>query len=549
MSKYKYNPNAIQEKIKEEKSNVTSGKNVARTLLGQGLAFGFGDEIEASIRSMFSEKDYNEIVKEVRGEIDQFRDVNPALAYGTEIAGAVLPAIFTGGASLAGQAAARGGAKLATSGITNNMAKLGQFAAKNPIKTSMAQGAAYGMGTTQSDPNAGLLKSIGDRAFGGVEGAAIGGTLGAGVRAITPVISQSARKLMNKDVDLTTGQMLDGNMVGRGLRQLEENMPLGMMSGPIEKSYKTFNVAALNELAEKTGVKISKDMSSPVAFEKLVSGVKNQIDDSVSKLSIKNPTELYRFFQSVLKQSDDIDEVQRKALMTKFAKILIGKSGNKTVTGKDLQQLDRLFRKQIPSLRTSPDSTKTFLADALEIAEEGFRTRLSGKELNKYLQSKDAYRKLIALSRANTSSNAATFTPAQLGRAARQGDKSAGKINSSTGKVDFADLTEAGQQVLTRTAPNSGTVSNAIAAGGLLGGLFSPTVMSAVGPALLGAGLYSGMQRSPLAARVLGEGINAASRGIRAATPNISGSSSGMFTPDNQPLPRSALRNLYSLFR
>ena len=61
MATYKRDNQVFKKEAEDRRKESTSAKNVARTLLGQGLAFGFGDEIEASIKNLFSEKDYNEI--------------------------------------------------------------------------------------------------------------------------------------------------------------------------------------------------------------------------------------------------------------------------------------------------------------------------------------------------------------------------------------------------------------------------------------------------------------------------------------------------------
>ena len=61
---------------------------------GQGLSFGFGDEIEAFVTSALdSNASYADTLKEVRNKINDFRKRNPGVAYGTEIAGAILPSI------------------------------------------------------------------------------------------------------------------------------------------------------------------------------------------------------------------------------------------------------------------------------------------------------------------------------------------------------------------------------------------------------------------------------------------------------------------------
>ena len=86
--------------IKPSKTSKT--KNTLRTLLGQGIAFGFGDEIEAKARQLAGDgRSYDEIVSEIRGDIDRFRETNPTLAYGSEILGS-LPSAIAGGAGFIG---------------------------------------------------------------------------------------------------------------------------------------------------------------------------------------------------------------------------------------------------------------------------------------------------------------------------------------------------------------------------------------------------------------------------------------------------------------
>ena len=74
-------------------SNRGSDSQNIRTF-AQGLTFGFADEIEAFVRSAVdSNASYADTLKEVRNKINKFRRDNPAAAYGTEIAGAILPSI------------------------------------------------------------------------------------------------------------------------------------------------------------------------------------------------------------------------------------------------------------------------------------------------------------------------------------------------------------------------------------------------------------------------------------------------------------------------
>jgi len=83
----------------EEKAPTERG----RTFL-QGITFGTADELEAYIRSIGSEREYEDLVNEIRGNLDSYKQARPLEAAGAEIAGAAAPAviatILTGGGAL-----------------------------------------------------------------------------------------------------------------------------------------------------------------------------------------------------------------------------------------------------------------------------------------------------------------------------------------------------------------------------------------------------------------------------------------------------------------
>lgn len=75
----------------------------------QGMTFGGADEAEAWLRSQVSKRPYEEILKEVRGKLADYRGAKPWEALGYEAGGAAIPAIagalFTGGGSTAAASA------------------------------------------------------------------------------------------------------------------------------------------------------------------------------------------------------------------------------------------------------------------------------------------------------------------------------------------------------------------------------------------------------------------------------------------------------------
>lgn len=79
-------------------------KNFARAALGQGLALGFGDEIEARLRSI-GPQDYGTLVNQIREQNRQYYQDSPKTALAAEVAGGIVPtalAYFSPAAPVAG---------------------------------------------------------------------------------------------------------------------------------------------------------------------------------------------------------------------------------------------------------------------------------------------------------------------------------------------------------------------------------------------------------------------------------------------------------------
>jgi hypothetical protein len=119
---------------------------------GQGLTLGFGDEIEAGVRSLFQDEEYAEIRDKIRNEIAQFREDEPWTANTAEIGGGLL----TGGVG-GGRAAAAMAARKVAPMVRN-------------IAVGAGEGALQGLGTGQG--------SIGEQAVSTATGAGLGGAVG-----------------------------------------------------------------------------------------------------------------------------------------------------------------------------------------------------------------------------------------------------------------------------------------------------------------------------------------------------------------------------------
>ena len=157
----------------EEIGNI---KGLTRAALGQGLLFGFGDELEAGVRTGFGLLgDYGDKVKDVRQEIADYQALNPGKSISAEVGGAVIPtalaAIFSGGTGGVAGAGATG-ARIAAR-APSVARQFGQGA-----KIGAGYGGLYGVGTGQSEDGANIGQIAYDRAMSGLKGAAIGGTVG-----------------------------------------------------------------------------------------------------------------------------------------------------------------------------------------------------------------------------------------------------------------------------------------------------------------------------------------------------------------------------------
>ena len=148
-----------KKKRKEEDDGYLA--NLARTAVGQGALLGFGDEVEAGLRTGFGLLgDYGTTRDEIRGQVKDFAAENPATALAAEIGGGLL----TGGV---------GGARAAGTAIGRKV-----------LEKAGTAGLAAGIGATEGAiAGVGSGETAGERLAGGAVGATLGGALGAAAPA------------------------------------------------------------------------------------------------------------------------------------------------------------------------------------------------------------------------------------------------------------------------------------------------------------------------------------------------------------------------------
>jgi hypothetical protein len=203
----------------------------------QGLSMGFSDEAIARLRSMGGNQSYEDLVKAEREGLRKYAEENPRTAVASELGGALVPALFTGGAGAVPSVSKAVGPKLA-----------GMLFGKAPsIPRMMGYGAGSGavtaVGTSEKPPG----ELGGEAVKGATVGAVTTGTLGLlGKYVAMPAFSKIKQSLgfgdANKAADLAIVKALekDGMTPDQALAKMQS-----MSRGEITLADLGENTAAL----------------------------------------------------------------------------------------------------------------------------------------------------------------------------------------------------------------------------------------------------------------------------------------------------------------
>ena len=425
---------------------VNIGTNIARTSLGQGLLFGFGDEVEAFARALYDERDYSDIVKEVRNEIDVFRQQAPVAAYGSEIIGS-LPTALLGGAGLA------------------------RLGLKGAGKIGAIEGAIYGAGASEGDVT--TAEGLQQRVTGAATSAALGGAISKAASKVLPIKSKQAKELQKKGIPLTPGQSFrDGPSIGSTLITALEDLSTSYpgAGAPIQaKRLDTLvqsNKILLQEAIEPLGIKIPKTIKTGrEAYEFVDDIISKEYDNIVGKLKLNNTTNLQ---SKILDSVEDsvLDTKEQKKVLTYVDKYITNKIKDGKLSGQDLKNAQtELRRLNISFVKKGGfegeiglqfKTIKQILEDEIDI---------QNPNANELVKINTVYRNLIPLNDAMQQAviNEGVFTPAQLLRAIRKADSTMRKTGVIKGEAPLQATAETMQNVLGSGFPESGTASRLLA--------------------------------------------------------------------------------------
>ena len=485
----------------------------------QGLTFGFADEIEAAVTSAFdSGKTYAEVVKDVRGQIDSFRQRNPAAAYGTEIAGAILPTIAAQFIPGVGQAATAGRA-------TQLMRAAGMGAGSQRVArvagTSGAQGAVYGAGAAEGTP----LERLPSAAASGAM-SAVAGPL---VDKVAPAITAGAADLIKRGVALTPGQSVGGSsLLGTALQRTEERVadtvPLlgDAVRGAFDRANAGFNRATVAEALGPLVKSIPKNLEGKelIGYGQRVIG--NAYNATLSKMKIENVMPLASEINTITKDlRDDI----AKDIKDRVSDHIIKKFKNGAISGQDIKKAQTALRKDIINLKREGSEIGARKADALEDIKNVFSAELQkqnpvqGPKLN---QVDKAYGQFEIVRNAElrrkAGGDADGFLPGDLLQAVAKGDPTKRQSQFSAGEARLQGFARNAQNVMGNMTPNSGTAARlkALKFGVGTSGGFGLTQAD---PITIGSTLASPLAYSPAGVPIARYGVAGAGGLARGAVP------------------------------
>jgi len=494
---------------------------------GQGLFFGFGDEIEAAVTSAFdSGKSYAEVVKEVRGQIESFRDRNPGAAYTTEIAGAILPTIA---ATLipGGQAAIAGtGARIAQGVRAVGGGKKAQRAAQVAAGTG-AQSALYGAGAAEGN----LAERLPSAAASGT----IGAVAGPVVDKVAPAITAGARDLIRRGVPLTPGQATGGSsLLGTALQRTEERVadtvPLigEAVRGAFDRANAGFNRAAVVDALGPIAPKIPKNLEGKQLIGYGQRILNNAYNSTLSKMKLDNVLPVAAAMDEITKDlSDDI----AKDVQGRVSRYITKKFKGGAMSGDDIKKAQTFLRKDITRLRREGTEIAQRKADALEDVRNVFNAELQranptqGPKLN---QIDRAYGQFEIVRNAELRRKTTEgFLPGDLLQAAAKGDITKRQSKFTAGEARMQKLASDAQEVMGNMTPNSGTAAR-LNATRMLTGTAGGGALTQADPISAGLALASPMLYSRAGVPVARRAVAGAGGLARAAVPVAAANSTEM---------------------
>ena len=450
----------LQNQQKDNKNNRFLDRDFVRSAVGQGLFFGYGDEIEAKIRAMIGEESFEELLPQIRGSIKAYEQDFPIQSLTNEVIGSIpsgiLLTIATGGFGTPVVA----GTRIAT---LANKAK--------PFLQAMGLSGLYGSGKEEGDVVEKIKTGAKTAPFGLV------------LYPIQKLAGSKPAQAIKDKLNLTIGQKIGGFT-----KRIEESLKsVPILGENIRKReqdvLQQMNVNIYNRVLKNIGKKIDKNKVGHDAFEEADDFIRDAYKDIIPKLKL-DETSIQTLINKIKAiGSDDLNvpptiredfiNTTTDLIKNNITKSSVNKNA-RDISGQNLKNLESKLSKNIRDGVKNGDAS---------VRENAFRLQKVRNELTRLLEknnpkhAKDlrninlAFRQFLPIGNAVSSSvkNDGVFTTGQLITGIRQTSPKR-DLRRGSGGAGIQKVAQQYHNVLKNVVPDSGTTERSwTGIAGLLG--------------------------------------------------------------------------------
>jgi len=405
--------------------------------IGQGVTFGTADEAIAGLASLIG-KDYTEVRDAIRQNLDDFRESDPAFAYGAEIASSLLtPA---------------GAARAATSLGMRAIANAAKSAAvKNPLTTAGLGGAAYGAGAAEE------MKDVPASAI-------TGGVLGVGGQALAPVAGLLPKGLKKAGIPVTAGQMF-----GSGTKRFEE----AMQSFPVigtgirqarGRAMDAFSPYIFNKALEPIGVKLPMTLTPREAFNRARKAFNKKYEETLSGVNINMSDDVLDDLNDAVATAKlELGEAQKAAgvdLENFVIREVLSAAKDGSLAGEALKNVQSKIYKKTLQAQREGNLSLAEAYDEVDASLINIFAKYSPDKAQSLRNLDKAYANYIPLRRAAAQADNSVITPARALQAVRAEERRAGATGLgrlAAGEARMQIPIEKAKSVIGSELPDSGT--------------------------------------------------------------------------------------------
>ena len=411
----------------------TNIKGLGRAV-GKGLSFGFNDEIEAKLKSVFSDEDYATIVQGIRQEEAEFKESGPQV-----------PLPFTDETISAATIAELIGSIPSTIGGAGLIAKAGL---KGAGKIGAVEGGIYGAGDTTAETG---LGQVADVATSGITS----GVLSRVGDIVMPVAKKGYETLTRRGVEgITPGQAYAGVDIPE-----QATMQTTPILGPLIKdrrddAQKSFTQKLFEEAVEGLDISIPAGSKNKM-YDNTYDAISEKYQDLTKNTSFTRTSNFESKIDDIVNKSVPDGLPDADTLRTKYKNELntyllkLDGSGNafKSVDS-SLAKVGRKLAKS-PSTDTKVPIQEQIFNETRDALRDEFRKQ-NGDVAGDTLDALDnSFYKMKILESASTRGKSEFITASNLNVTLKQIQRPAmsskGKNKYLTGQQPFSELKDAGK--------------------------------------------------------------------------------------------------------